>query len=124
MAFIRIISTPPGEAPLEIRQAWVGRVLPLHYPTQKTTLTVGVLTGPKGFFGQLWAVLMGRVDEGSVYLVKAKIAVEILEEARPEAARWWREHTPHLFEANRTFGFAAEACELLAGVAPAERPNI
>jgi hypothetical protein len=113
MATIRIVSTPPGEAPLEIRQAWIGLVLPLHRPTPKTTFSFGVLSGPKSFFEIIWAIVTGRADKSTVYLVNAKTAIESLEITRPEAAAWWRENAPHLLEPHRIFGFTSTACEPL-----------
>lgn len=46
---IRITDIPGGEAPLEIRRAWVGLVLPLAPGEDgpRTPRTAGVLSGPK-----------------------------------------------------------------------------
>ncbi|QNA85105.1 hypothetical protein G4G27_14700 [Sphingomonas sp. So64.6b] len=46
------------------------------------------------------------------YLVNAKTAVDCLNEAHPEAAAWWREHTPRFLNGKRFFVFDADACEL------------
>jgi hypothetical protein len=49
------------------------------------------------------------------YLVEVDTALDILEQASPDAAAWWRENVPHLIGAGRTFGFAAEVCEEIDG---------
>jgi hypothetical protein len=114
MSSIRIISTPPGEAPLEIREAWIGLVLPLAEPKIRKGLAFGVLSAPNGILKQGWEILMGRAQKTSSYVVNAKTAIEILESANPAAATWWRENTPHLLAPYRKFGLALEACELIS----------
>jgi len=110
---IRIIATPPGEAPLSVRRAWVGLVLPLRpgeYGPNEVGVS-GVLSGPRGFFAWLWRLLTGQFAVRVQYLVLVDEALDILEEASPNAAAWWRENAPHLIGRGRTFGFAAEVCE-------------
>src|SRR5437773_6445609 len=46
-ARVRIISAPPGEAPADIRRAWVGLTLPIVGRGPMTGFGSGVLTGPK-----------------------------------------------------------------------------
>jgi len=79
MRQIIIIKTPRGEAPKEIRQKWVGLMLPCigKYPI----LTVqSVLTGES-------------VDcNGDVYGVPQKESLKILAQKHPEAAAWWQSH--------------------------------
>lgn len=112
MAAIKIISTPPGEAPLHIREAWVGLVLPLAVPSVRSVWIVGgVLTGPKTALGQWIQLLLGRGRRHAGYVVNIAAAVTLLERANPSAAAWWRENTPELMAENRTFVFSAEACE-------------
>ncbi len=69
---IRITSTPPGEAPEHIRQAWVGLVLPVHehYNGPQTRLGVGVLTGPRTWLGVLLGILTGRAKRATGYVVE------------------------------------------------------
>jgi hypothetical protein len=45
MASIRITSIPPEEAPLAIRQAWAGLVLPLRRKRPGRYLAAGILSG-------------------------------------------------------------------------------
>jgi hypothetical protein len=110
---IRIIATPPGEAPLRVRRAWVGLVLPLRPGETGPSVAgvTGVLTGPRGFLARIWRLLTGQYEVRWQYLVLVDDALDILEEASPEAAAWWRENTPHLIGRGRAFGFAAEVCE-------------
>ena len=60
--FVRIIATPPGEAPEEVRRAWVGLELPLAAGETgpHTTPVGGVLTGAHTFLGRLFKLLTGR----------------------------------------------------------------
>ena len=113
MAFVRIIDTPPGEAPLEIRQAWIGLQLSVLGKRPIRYLGSGVLTGPKNFFQTLLYLITFRLAIHSGYVVPADRAIEILAAAHPEAARWWREHAPHSLRAGRKFLFAPECCEYL-----------
>jgi hypothetical protein len=113
VASIEIVAVPPGEAPESIRAAWVGLVLPLERAGKRRVLTSGVLTGARTTLGRLWAGLTGhwRADEG--YMVDADAALDVLKQARPDAARWWSENAPHLFGVGRKLLFAASACRVV-----------
>jgi hypothetical protein len=111
---IRIISLPSGEAPEEVRCAWVGLVLPLAkgfggpIPLR---IMGGVLTGTRSpWIAQLRSWL-GLYRYRICYAVPVIEAVEILEKGSPEAAGWWRDNTPHLFKPDQLFAFEAEQCE-------------
>lgn len=78
MPDVRIIRTPIGAAPLEIRQKWVGLSLPLAHPTTVKATVAGVLTHCP--------------ETGDGYLVNAEAAVKILSATSPSAASWWREN--------------------------------
>ncbi|MGD0057959.1 MAG: hypothetical protein ABSD58_00935 [Verrucomicrobiia bacterium] len=109
---IRIIRTPPGEAPEDIRKAWVGLVLPLsRFRPRRTAWSAGVLTGPKTLFGYLTAVVSGRLQPQVVYVVVGHVAVDVLATESPEAAAWWREHAPHILRPGWRLTFPAEVCE-------------
>jgi hypothetical protein len=100
---IRIINTPPGDAPEEIRQAWVGLELPLapgeHGP--RAMDTAGVVSQlPAG-------VRMG-------YAVEGRVAVDLLASHAPAAAAWWRTHTPEVLASTYWLVFPAETCEKVA----------
>ena len=113
---IRIVSVPPGEAPLWVRERWVGIVLPLagrdHGPCE--VFTSGVLSGPRNPLIALWWGLRGRLPRKIGYAVDAIEAVRILEQTSPVAAAWWRENVPRLQGRGRKFLFAATACEIVS----------
>jgi len=112
---IRIISTPPGEAPEHIRQAWIGLEIPVppQYAGRHRAFGVGVLSGPQSWLGGLFAILFGRAPRETGYIVEASVAVDLLAARSPAAADWWRQHAPRTIEPGRYFLFAAESCEEL-----------
>jgi hypothetical protein len=101
--WIRIVAAPPGDAPLEIRAAWIGCVLQLlegrDSPERSTTVT-GVTSGRPE-------------DHGSGYVVPAPDAILALEQHDAKAARWWRKHAQQMLEPGRLFVFSAAVCELM-----------
>ena len=108
---IRIISTPPGEAPEHIRSAWIGLVLPTVVSGPRLIETIGVLSRPESPFGMVLARLLGRVRRSRGFIVEANKAIAILEEQTPEAAEWWRQNAAHLIQPGRCLLFHSEACE-------------
>jgi hypothetical protein len=110
--FIRIVATPPGEAPEEIRKAWIGVRIPLPMFDTKPHewRSAGVLTGPKNFLDQIHALFTGKFVKRKGYAVSANEAIAALQAANPEAAQWWRTNAPHMLEYGKAFVFAAEAC--------------
>lgn len=111
-SYIRIVGVPPGEAPEEVRRAWVGVRIPLprFHARPKAWRTAGVLTGPRTLAARLAALWSGRLARSRGYAVSAVAAIAALEAEHPEAARWWREHAPHVLTPGKAFVFAAEAC--------------
>jgi len=106
---VRIVQTPPGEAPLEIREAWVGLVLPLC-PGEigpREFETTGALTGPTTFFGYLLARFLGRFKIVNGFCVDAAGALEILAEHNARAAKWWHTHVPAGVQPGRALLFHA-----------------
>ena len=107
---LQVTSVPPGEAPLWVREKWVGLRLPLAQasidPTKK--LTAGVLSGPRNVFAALFAFCRGRLNVTEGYLVDAPASFDALEAAQPEAAAWWKEHRPDLFRPGRKLMFHKE----------------
>jgi hypothetical protein len=98
---IRITSTPPGEAPPSIREAWVGLELPLAPKTdqgQKLT-AMGVLS---------W-----KQNSTIGYAVEGRAALERLAARSPEAADWWLENVPYVVDSRYQFIFPAESCQKL-----------
>jgi hypothetical protein len=104
---LRITSVPPGEAPLWVREKWVGLSLPLAQRKARalSLFTSGVLSGPRGFFSSIGALLAGKLERRSGFLVEAQAAVAVLAKSSPEAAAWWQENTPHLLRPKRYLVF-------------------
>jgi hypothetical protein len=113
---VRIIAVPPGEAPLWVREKWVGLELPLKpWASAKSFHAFGVLSGPRSYLPQLWAMLRGRTKQIYGFPVEAALAVDILQTSSPVAAAWWRENTPQLILPKRYMLFNAEVCEVVPG---------
>ena len=104
---LKITSIPPGEAPLWVREKWVGLTLPLVQQRQAPTgfLTSGVLSGPKSLFSQLFALPTGKLKREVGYAVETHRAMTALAVASPEAVDWWRENVPHVMQPKRYFVF-------------------
>jgi hypothetical protein len=109
---VRVVAVPPGEAPLWVREQWVGLELPLARRARASTLpTVGALSGPKSIVGQCFAFLSGRTARETGYVVRVVDALAVLEKSSPEAAHWWLTHASHLVSRNRLFVFQENVCE-------------
>lgn len=115
MASVRIVSAPPGDAPEEVRRAWVGLVVPLPRGSSgpRSVHTVGVLTGPHTWYRQLWAVITGRAEKMRGFVLDARQCFDLLDAHDPVAAEWWRKNTPHLLRPGQTLLFPSVTCELL-----------
>lgn len=115
MSSIRIIAIPPGEAPQEVREAWLDLTLPLpdgSKGTRRTWNVVGVLSGPKSYFTGCLAFLFGKFDRKDGYAVNGAAAVAELEKKNPPAAAWWRQNAAHCLEPSRMLVFPKDVCEL------------
>jgi hypothetical protein len=97
---VRITATPPGEAPEEVRRAWVGLELPLAPgSTEPQPMAVeGVVSGAAA------GTPLG-------YAVEGWTAISRLDAHASEAAAWWRAHAPHVMEGGYELIFPAEVCE-------------
>lgn len=73
---IRITEIPDGEAPLHIRENWVGLVLPVFATTE--IKSESVLTHEE-------------TAREPVYMIPQDSAIDILGTTSPEAAAWWRD---------------------------------
>jgi hypothetical protein len=96
---IKIVATPGGEAPLDVREAWVGLPLPLSDPTPRTFEPMGILS-------------QTRQPPRVGYQVEGWRAVEILSEKAPWAAAWWREKAPHVLAPGYQLIFSDDVCEM------------
>jgi hypothetical protein len=124
--FIRIVATPPGEAPEEVRREWVGLELPLAagQTGPRPVLGGGVLSGPRTLLGKLLTRLTGRLKPHFGYVIDAPQALVLLAEKAPWAAQWWREHAPHCWEPGYLFVFSAEVCAEVAYGATGQPPAL
>lgn len=116
MKSIRIITTPPGEAPVHIREAWIGVTLPLAempHPQPNYWRTAGVLRKNHGWLARLKSLFAGPLVEQPIasYVVSVLAAMEALRPHSPSAMDWWERHTPHLMNSSAMFCFDASCCE-------------
>ena len=112
---IRIIAVPPGEAPLWVREKWVGLELPLALDAAaRDYVGFGVVSGPQTWLRQMWDIVRGRADRVRGYAVEGARAVEILQSSSPEAADWWRTHAPRHLAPRRYLVFHAHVCREIA----------
>ncbi len=104
---LHITAVPPGEAPLWVRECRVGLSLPLAQRNAALLplLTSGVLSGPTGFISCLVALVSGKLERQSGFVVEMRAAIAVLEVGNPDAAAWWRENTPYLLRGKRYFVF-------------------
>lgn len=109
---VRITRRPAGEAPEWVRDSWLGMSLPLASNPERPWRCVGVLTGPRDWLSQFLATVRGRTIKVAGYAVNAKVAVDQLTEIDPQAAAWWREHTPQMLTGRHYFVFDARSCTL------------
>jgi hypothetical protein len=124
---LRIDSTPRGEAPLWVREKWVGLELPLAQKKMeplRLRVGFGVLTGPKTWIGEILAWLTGRLRTESGFLVSALAAVDVLERASPMAAAWWRENASFLMRPRRMLLFQSDCCHVVSGEEPNNSFNV
>src|SRR5258707_4423153 len=76
---VRIIAAPPGEAPLWVRQQWVGLDLPVtRYSGRSRFLGLGVLSMPRSWLRPWLAVIQGHGGLVASHSVEAPPAVRIL----------------------------------------------
>jgi hypothetical protein len=100
VGWVRIVDTPRGEAPPEIREAWVGVDMPLRsWETEPGTVKSGSLLTPGG----------PVLDHG--YAVAGRSAIRALGLRSPVAAAWWRTNAAYVLESGYRFVFPVEVCE-------------
>lgn len=101
--YIRIFKVPKGEAPLKIREKWVGIVLPCDpiagYSDNKTDYSILTRQQVEKFYG---------------FSVPQDLAIENLEQINPEAANWWK--NLGFPKPNEYFGFRLDEAVVVAGV--------
>ncbi len=101
---IRITKVPAGEAPFEVRRAWLWLTLPCE----------PYLGYPDGEFERDAISDKERTHNRLGFSVPQDRAIITLERYRPWAARWWRRHGyPKLGEC---FCFGEDEAEIISGV--------
>jgi hypothetical protein len=107
---IRIVKRPLGEAPEDVRDAWIGLSLPVITNHPHIGRAFGVLSIPRNRLVRRFLSLVGRVPRQLGYPVDVTVAVQVLENFNRPAAAWWRSHAPHLFKPGLSFLFEEECC--------------
>lgn len=97
---VRIMKIPAGEAPLWVREAWVGLVLPAD-PIAGPADTRGVISGKSA--GRPWGVSVPQAP-----------ALTILRRTHPRAASWWK--SKGYPQRNGYFNFDIDEVEIIRGV--------
>ena len=110
---IRITAAPPGDAPLWVREKWVGVELETIFGASAKTFSAASVLAPASFFASLWRMITGRSRKVEGYPVRVTAAIDALAKSSPEAAAWWRTNTPQLVSPRRFFVFDANVCEVL-----------
>ena len=109
MKQVKIVATPPGEAPKRIRDAWIGVVLPIKGDRPNKRLGYGVKSGLTIWF--VIKVFLGWVKPIQGYSVDAAKAVDILSQTAPDAAQWWRKNASNALEPGMLLIFNQEVCQ-------------
>src|SRR6476620_8890370 len=122
--YIKITSTPQGEAPEWVREAWVGVKLPTCRSGPIRWWTSGTVTGPTGNYwirelGSLflfvlfpflfwWLPRIQGYKKLDGYIVNVSDALAILEQNHADAAEWYR--TSPAVKSHREFMFECTCC--------------
>lgn len=103
--WIRITSIPRGEAPLDIREEWVGVRMPASSPYLETG-AAGLITGE-------------CMPERMTYAVPVKVALAcLIAEGRTFAAKWWHDALPASYILTGVLFFGVDEAELSEGLEP------
>lgn len=110
---LKIVSRPSGDDPDWVRDAWVGLVLPTVLAQPKSFRSIPVSENSADTFNQIKAIFAGKSFRMLGFPVHGKSAIDILGEANPEAAKWWRENHPSIASGKGFLIFQAEECEII-----------
>jgi len=111
---IKIVDIPIGEAPLWVREAWIGVEIPLFCQDKNTMEFYGVLSGYPSLAKRLWNRVTGGSPKVTGYIVIARDAVDALAKSNLSAADWWFENVPQLMDGVELFLFDEDACQIVA----------
>ena len=119
-ATLKITSVPPGEAPVWVREQWVGLSLPLaqqctHAHAYRTS---GVLSRPTTRIGRLFTRFSGKSGSESGYAVESVLAIQVLAKSSPEAADWWRSNAAYLLQPGQYLVFQEGTGHVVQADAP------
>lgn len=89
--------------------------LPLVVEQRGSWKGFGVLSSPKTWIFQMFALLVGRADKIDGYVVDAHNAVRLLASHNQKAAEWWTRNAPNAIAEGQLFIFDAQACEEIDG---------
>jgi hypothetical protein len=104
--WIEIVSLPKGDAPADLRRAWIGLRLYAPFGLQQQIAVAGVLR--HSLIRRIWSHITGRYGLWDGYLVNAEEAIRRLASRDPDAAAWWRSNTPHLLQEGQGLIFEAD----------------
>ena len=109
---IRIVRRPHGEAPEDVRDAWIGLLLPVVSGHSRLVerRSFGVLSGPRSFLAFRLKTMFGHGTRKRGYMVSSLAAVDLLQNVNPQAAAWWRTNTPHMLKHGLCLLFEEECC--------------
>lgn len=110
---IRITSVPPGDAPLWVREKWVGVEFATVLGSSPQVFRSASVLAPPSFFASLRRLITRESRKVNGYPVRITAAIDALDKSSPEAAMWWRQNTPQLLSPHRLFVFDANACEVV-----------
>lgn len=105
---IRIVNTPPGQAPEWVRKEWVGLELPVEEDSPGSEKSTQI--GARG----------GKPENLGGYPIRTSDAINSLREKSQQAAEWWETNLP--LEVVPTFVFKKEACEIIPDT-PDDKPT-
>lgn len=102
MRAIRITRVPGGDAPEEIRRAWVGLVIPVDETIEQPTLIESRMISS--------GVYAGPVKGCTVMAIEA---FKELARSGSDAYHWWWKHARQYYQPGMHLVFNSEACELI-----------
>lgn len=112
---------PIGEAPPWVRDAWIGMSLPVVVARESRRMTFGALTGPKSIWQYVLAIMFGRQQAITGFVVNAGTAIRLLGTVNPAAAAWWMDNAPEFASGRYDFVFDSDCCELVERRGPWDR---
>ena len=121
---IRIVKRPRGEAPEDVRDAWIGlapgRAAP-DRPSRRKRLR-GPLDSEK-LAGQAAQQIVRPRSPHARVRGQYDGCVDLLHGVSPAAAEWWRTNLPHLFKPGLNLFFDEDCCVVERAGSSSEDPK-